>query len=141
MPHLIEQSACGVDIQGLRLGDPTAVVEQAGDQFYPALVAVEHTACIVGDTGRFKVHIGAQAVDLAERQIAEGTASAQVISHFLKLGTTRERLEQEKLRNENKLTEAKIESLASMQRVEELYSKAMQAFGTYSGQSSEEYDD
>lgn len=83
----------------------------------------------------------AQAVDLAERQIAEGTASAQVISHFLKLGTTRERLEQEKLRNENKLTEAKIESLASMQRVEELYSKAMQAFGTYSGQSPEEYDD
>ena len=78
MPHLIEQSACGVDIQGLRLGDPTAVVEQAGDQFYPALVAVEHTACIVGDTGRFKVHIGAQAVDLAALVI-QGITKVQTI--------------------------------------------------------------
>ena len=60
------------------------------------------------------------AVDLAEKQIREGTASAQVISHFLKMGSSREKLEQERLSHENKLTEAKIESMASQQRVEEL---------------------
>ena len=45
----------------------------------------------------------AKAVDLAERQLEEGTASAQVITHYLKLGTTREQLEKEKLRKENEL--------------------------------------
>lgn len=77
------------------------------------------------------------AVDLAEQQILDGTASAQVITHYLKLGTTRERLEQEKLRKENDLLEARVEALASMARVEELYSDALKAMATYAGNSSE----
>jgi hypothetical protein len=75
----------------------------------------------------------AAAVELAEDQIRSGTASAQVITHFLKLGTTRERLEQERLRNENELTKAKIESLAAAGRIEELYKEAMEAMRSYQG--------
>jgi hypothetical protein len=74
------------------------------------------------------------AVELAEKQLREGTASAQVITHFLKLGSTREKLEQERLSGENKLLEAKIESMASQKRVEELYSAALNAMRTYAGQ-------
>jgi len=76
--------------------------------------------------------------DLAERQILEGTASAQVVTHFLKLGSTRERLEQIKIARETKLMDAKIESMASMARVEELYKDAMDAMRNYSGQERSE---
>lgn len=81
------------------------------------------------------------AVDLAERQLREGTASAQVISHYLKLGSTRERLEQERLSQENALLQAKIEQLASAKRVEELYENALNAMREYSGQNQIEYDE
>lgn len=83
------------------------------------------------------------AVDLAEQQIREGTASAQVITHYLKLGTTRERLEQEKLLQENKLLIARTEAQASSQRVEELYKQALTAMRSYSGQPEPEdpYED
>ncbi len=73
------------------------------------------------------------AVDLAEKQIRAGTASSQVISHFLKLATSREQLEQDRLRGENALLEAKIESLASQKRVEELYQNALNAMRSYAG--------
>lgn len=74
------------------------------------------------------------AVDLAEQQMTQGTASAQVISHYLKLGSTREQLEQERLRQENELLKAKVEQLASSKRVEELYEDALNAMRTYAGQ-------
>lgn len=84
----------------------------------------------------------ASAFDLAERQIAEGTASAQVITHFLKLGTEREKLERAKLNNENELLVAKRENIASGARVEELYEGAIKAMRAYSGQDDyDEYDD
>ena len=76
--------------------------------------------------------IGA-AVDLAEQQIRDGTASAQVITHFLKLGSTRERLEQERLRRENILLGAKAEAMESAKRMEELYSHAINAMRSYAG--------
>lgn len=75
----------------------------------------------------------ALAVDLAEEQLASGTASAQVISHYLKLGSTREKLEQERLAKENELLHAKVEHLASAKRVEELYEEALRAMRTYAG--------
>jgi hypothetical protein len=80
------------------------------------------------------------AVDLAERQLMDGTASAQVITHFLKLGSSRERLEQERLENENILLRAKKEAMDSQARVEELYGKALNAMRAYAGQPSEELD-
>ena len=83
----------------------------------------------------------AQAMDLAERQIQEGKASATVITHFLKLGSARESLERKKLEQENELLRARVESLASMQRVEELYSNALKAMRIYSGQDESEDGD
>jgi hypothetical protein len=81
------------------------------------------------------------AVDLAEKQIREGTASAQVISHYLKLGSTRERLEQDRLARENELLTAKVEQLASAKRVEELFEDALNAMRSYKGQDDEMLDD
>lgn len=86
----------------------------------------------------------AQANDLAERQIRQGTASAAVITHFLKLGSTREKMEREKLERENELLRAKVDQLASAKNVEELYREALNAMRAYSGQEpydEEGYDD
>lgn len=73
------------------------------------------------------------AVDLAERQMLEGTASSQVITHFLKLGTEKAKLEREKLEHETELLKAKKESIESGKRMEELYEQAIKAMQNYSG--------
>lgn len=73
------------------------------------------------------------AVDLAEKQLIDGTATSQVIVHYLKLGTERERLEREKLARENELLAMKAESLASHKRMELVYEKALEAMKEYSG--------
>lgn len=80
----------------------------------------------------------ALAVDLAEKQLIEGTASSQVITHFLKLASTRERLEKEKLEKENELLRAKTEAIESAKRVEELYSDALRAMRSYRGETDED---
>jgi hypothetical protein len=80
------------------------------------------------------------AVDLAEQQLRDGTASSQVITHYLKLGSTREKLERERLKMENDLIQAKTEAMKSAQRIEELYSEAISAMRSYSGHGdSDEY--
>jgi hypothetical protein len=85
------------------------------------------------------------AMETAEKQMREGTASAQVITHFLKLGSSREVLEQERLARENELLEAKKDAMASAARIEELMSEAINAFRAYSGQpvakESDDYED
>lgn len=81
------------------------------------------------------------ATDLAERQIRDGTASSQVVTHFLKLGSTRERLEQKRLESENELARAKIDAIASQQRVEELYVDAIRAMRSYIGDETVPEDD
>lgn len=73
------------------------------------------------------------AVDLAEQQLRDGTASSQVISHYLKLGSTKASLEKERLRKENALLDAKREAYQSAKHVEEIYTKAIEAMKTYSG--------
>lgn len=83
----------------------------------------------------------AAAVDLAERQIRDGSASAQVISHYLKLGTMREKLEEEKLRQENELLKAKVDALQSAKNVEQLYTKAIAAMKSYGGFGGETTED
>lgn len=79
------------------------------------------------------------AIDLAEKQLMEGTASSQVITHYLKLGSTKERIEKEILEKQKDLIEAKTESLQSARRIEELYANALKAMRDYSGQS-DDYD-
>ena len=78
------------------------------------------------------------AVDLAERQLVEGTASSQVITHYLKLGSTKERIEKEILEKQKILIEAKTESLQSAKRVEELYAKALNAMKSYGGKDDQD---
>lgn len=77
------------------------------------------------------------AVDLAEKQLMEGTASSMVIAHFLKMGSGKERLEREKLRRENEHLRAKTEALESTKRIESLYQEAMSAWRGYSGGSND----
>lgn len=73
----------------------------------------------------------ALSVDLVEKRLREGTATSQEIVHFLKLGSMREKLEREKLEQENELLRAKTEALQSAKRVEELYSGALLAMQGY----------
>ena len=74
------------------------------------------------------------AVDLAEKQLMEGTASSQVITHYLKLATTKERIEREILEKQKDLIVAKTENLQSSKRIEELYANALNAMRNYNGQ-------
>ena len=75
----------------------------------------------------------ALAYDRAKEQLLDGTASSQVITHFLKLGSTREKLERERLEEENKLLKAKTEQLKSQKRTEELFEEAIKAMRNYGG--------
>jgi hypothetical protein len=81
------------------------------------------------------------AMDLAEKQLMEGTASSQVITHFLKLGSTKERIEKEILEKQKDLIEAKTKAYAASDEIKELYANALKAMKTYSGQddSDDEY--
>lgn len=78
------------------------------------------------------------AVDLAEKQLREGTASSQVITHYLKLGSTKERIEKEILEKQKDLIDAKTQNLKSMERQEQMYAEALKAFRGYSGHGDEE---
>lgn len=84
------------------------------------------------------------AIDLAEQQLRDGTASSQVITHFLKLGSSKAKIEKDILKEQKELISAKTDAIQSAKKVEELYSKAMAAFREYSGQEvveeEEDYD-
>ena len=80
----------------------------------------------------------AYAIDLAEQQLLDGTASSQVITHYLKLGSTRAMLENEKLRKENELLRAKTEAIESAKNYAELVERAMKAFQNYNGQGDDD---
>lgn len=81
------------------------------------------------------------AIDLAEQQLRDGTASSQVITHFLKLGSTKERIEKEILEKQKDLISAKTESLQAMKRVDELYANAIDAMRRYGGGGGSDRED
>lgn len=82
------------------------------------------------------------AIDLAEQQLRDGTASSQVITHFLKLGTTKAELEKEKLKKENKVLDAKAKAYQSGEEMKELYENAIKAMRDYGGHGDpDEYDE
>lgn len=83
----------------------------------------------------------ALAMDLAEKQLREGTASSQVITSIIRMGTMKERLEKEKLENENELLKAKVKSLESERETRELYARAIDAMMRYSGNGRSEIDE
>ena len=76
----------------------------------------------------------------AEEQLRNGTASSQVICHYLRLGSQREKLEREKLKSEVEMLVAKKEAIESAKRVEELYSEAMRAVRSYRGEGDDDDD-
>lgn len=84
------------------------------------------------------------AFDLVEQRLRKGTATSQETTHFLKLGSSRELLEQQRLQHENELMRVRVEAMESQKRVEELYKSALDAMRTYSGQDPidhvDEYD-
>ena len=77
-------------------------------------------------------------IDLVEQQLRDGTASPTIVAHYLKLGSSKERLERERLERENELLRAKVETLRSSQRSDEMYEKALKAMRSYSGFISDE---
>ncbi len=83
----------------------------------------------------------ALAVDLAERQLREGTASSQVITHYLKLASSKDKLEQEILEKQKELLAAKTANLKSAAQTEELYKNALRAMRTYSGGGTDENEE
>lgn len=78
----------------------------------------------------------ALAINLAEQQLIDGTASSQVITHFLKLGSSKEKLEKEIMEKQKDMIEAKTKSLQATERMESLYKEALQAMQKYSGNGS-----
>lgn len=81
------------------------------------------------------------AIELAEKQLMEGTASSQVITHYLKLGTTKEKIEKEILERQKELITAKTEALRDAKKTEEMYQQAIAAMQRYSGNGGDEEDD
>lgn len=78
------------------------------------------------------------ALNLAERQIADGTVSAQVLTHFLKQATEKTKLEQKKLEADTQLALAKVEATELNKRLEEKYDRALDAMREYSGNAPDE---
>ena len=75
----------------------------------------------------------ALAMDLAEKKLRDGTASSQLITEFVKRGSTKQRLEKEIMEEQKLMLKAKTEQLKMAKNIEELYSKALKAMQSYSG--------
>lgn len=84
-----------------------------------------------------------KALDLAERKLEDGTAPAQLICMFLKMGSSRERLEKQRLEEENKLLRAKTSSIKNAEDISKKYDKVIRAMKRYTGQpiDDEYYDE
>lgn len=81
----------------------------------------------------------AAAMDLAEERILDGTASNSLLIHYLRLGSTKERLEKDFLTKKMEHLEAKTEAIYEAKKVDEMYAKAVNAMRVYNGHAS--YDD
>lgn len=76
----------------------------------------------------------AMAVDLVEQRLLDGTASAQETMFYLKLGSSREKLEQERISLENLMTKAKTDQIAADVNKEKMFAEAIEAMRSYKGQ-------
>lgn len=85
--------------------------------------------------------VASAAYDLAEEQIEQGTASSQVITHFLKMGSRREQLERQRIEHENELLQVKRKAIEDQARIEELYTNAISAMKSYAPDPAAEVDD
>lgn len=97
----------------------------------PARTPEEHESILVS-----------KSLKLIERQIDDGSASSQILALYAKLGSSREALEQERLRNENSVLKKKVETMEAAIDIKHLMEEAMQAFKGYSGDEvADEYDE
>lgn len=103
---------------------------------YSDLSGVSYSAPALTPEGRENQLISL-AYDLVEQRLRDGTASSQETTSILKLASVKEQLEQEKLRKELKMIEAKTSQLESQANIEKLYSEAIKAMKSYSGQDEE----
>ena len=85
--------------------------------------------------------MAALAMDLVEQRLRDGTASSQETTHFLKLVSSKAKLEQERLKLENKLVEAKTKALANAEEIKVLYEEALKAMRRYGGHGDDEYEE
>lgn len=81
------------------------------------------------------------AINLAEKQLRDGSASSQLISHFLKLATVRDQLEIAKLESDITLSKAKVKAIENSSKMEELLSEAISAMKDYGGDNDENFED
>ena len=112
------------------MGRPRKQTEEAVPELRPATSAEEQENRMIS-----------LAVSLAEKQLRDGTASAMVTTHFLKLATEKERLEREKLENETKLSLAKIKQMENEVTATQRYEAALRAMKKYTGQEDDENED
>lgn len=82
-----------------------------------------------------------KSLNLIEKQIDDGTASSQVLSLYAKLGSSRERLEQERLVADNAVLRKKLEGMEAAIDVKNLMEDALNAFRGYTGQAIESDED
>lgn len=85
--------------------------------------------------------MAALAMDLVEQRLRDGTASSQETTHFLKLVSSKAKLEHERLRLENELVTAKTKALANAEEIKVLYEEALKAMRRYGGHGDDEYDE
>lgn len=78
------------------------------------------------------------AINAVEKKLLDGTASSQILNTLLQAGLTKYRLENEKLKSDLKVAEAKIQQISSQSTSQELFEKALRAFSEYSGQNVED---
>lgn len=87
----------------------------------------------------------ALATNLAEQRLRDGTASNQLIAEIMRLGTTKERLQKEKLQRENEMLRAKTEAIMAQKSTDQLYKRALDAMRSYAGltvsNDFEDYDE
>lgn len=83
----------------------------------------------------------ALAMDEAEKRLRDGTASSQILTHYLKLATVKERKELEILEAKKRLYNAKAEAYDASKKSEELYEKVLEAMKIYSGVDDDFYDE
>lgn len=83
----------------------------------------------------------ALATNLVKQRLMDGSASSQEVTHFLKLGSSKARLENERLVEENKLLRAKTKALESAEDMKELYAEAIKAMASYQGHGDPEDDE
>lgn len=77
------------------------------------------------------------AMDLAIKWMQEGTAPAQVVTHFLKIGSLKEQAELEKTRHEIELLQAKKKAIEMDEERDKKYEEVIKAISSYAGKDTE----